>query len=65
MGKAKTASKNNPTTRKKAKIFSYNGKDIKPCKYVGENSTYMAAVYDDGNLVEDANGDPVPWGDLV
>jgi hypothetical protein len=60
-GNAKTASKNNPTSRVKAKEFFYNGKKIKPVKFIG-NSTYMAVQYEDGSLVLDRNGLPLPWG---
>lgn len=61
MSKAKTASKNNPTAREKAKEFFYNGKKIKPTRFISSSSTFFAAEYEDGSLVVDQNKNPVPW----
>lgn len=62
MGKAKTASKNNPTSRVGAKEFFYNEKKIKPVKLVGIKSTFFGAEYVDNNaLVLDDKGSPIPW----
>jgi len=62
MGKAKTASKNNPTTREQAREFTYNGQKIKPTKLVTSKSSFFAAEYDgSGDLVTDANGNILPW----
>ena len=61
MGKAKTASKNNPTAREKAREYTYNGKKIKPAKFISDNKSFFAAEYEDGTLVMDVNKDPVPW----
>ncbi|WP_341808443.1 hypothetical protein [Wolbachia endosymbiont (group E) of Neria commutata] len=63
-GKAKTASKNNPTQRKKAEQRMYNNKPVKPVRYIDRDSrmNYMSAQYDDGSLVEDeTSGDPIKW----
>lgn len=63
-GKAKTASKNNPTQRKKAEQKVYNGKPVKPVKYVDRDlrMSYMSAEYENGNLVEDEiTGNPIKW----
>lgn len=65
MSKAKTASKNAPTNREKSKDIFYNGKKIKPVKFVGESITYMAGEYEDGNMVCDSAGNPLPWSNLV
>jgi hypothetical protein len=63
MTKAKTASKNNPTTREQAREFLYNGQKIKPVKLVTSKSSFFAAEYDgSGDLVLDATGAPLPWG---
>lgn len=63
MGNAKTASKNNPTSRETMKDITYNGKKVKPVKYhdteLGES--YMAAQYEDGQLVVDVEGKPMTW----
>ncbi|MBP7190326.1 MAG: hypothetical protein KA998_03705 [Rickettsiaceae bacterium] len=65
MAKAKTASKNNPTTREQAKEFFYNGQKIKPVKLITGKSSFFAAEYDSsGDLVVGPNGSPLPW-DLV
>jgi len=65
MAKAKTASKNNPTTREQAKEFFHNGQKIKPVKLVSGKSVILAAEYDgSGDLVCGTDGTPLPW-DLV
>ncbi|AZL15653.1 hypothetical protein [Rickettsiales endosymbiont of Stachyamoeba lipophora] len=65
MSKAKTASKNDPTTRVKVKDVFYNGKKVKPTKFYGEKATYVAAEYEDGSMAIDINGNPMPWADVV
>jgi predicted extracellular nuclease len=65
MAKAKTASKNNPTTREKAKDIFYNGQKIKPVKIIGENSTYIAAQYESGEVIEDAEGNALAWKEVA
>ncbi len=45
MGKAKTASKNDPSNREKAKEVFYNGKKVKPVKFISETSNFIAAEY--------------------
>jgi hypothetical protein len=61
MGKAKTASKNNPTAREKAREFFYNGKKIKPAKFISAGKSFFTAEYEDGSVVLDVNQHPVPW----
>lgn len=63
-GKEKTASKNNPTQRKKAEQKMYKDKPVKPVRYIDRDLrvNYMSAQYDDGNLVEDEiSGSPIKW----
>lgn len=60
MTKAKTASKNNPSTREKAKEVFYNGKKVKPVKFIGTRK-YMAIQFEDGSLPTDPQGNPIPW----
>ncbi|BET35850.1 MULTISPECIES: hypothetical protein [Wolbachia] len=63
-GKAKTASKNNPTQRKKAEQKMYKDKPVKPVRYIDRDSrmNYMSAQYDNGNLVEDeVSCNPIKW----
>lgn len=62
MSKAKTASKNNPTTRESAKEYFHNGKKIKPVKYISATSSFFAAEYEaSGDLVLGTNGAILPW----
>ena len=66
MSKAKTASKNNPTARQQAKEFTFEGKKIKPAKFISVcGRTYLAAEYDNGALVLDASGVPLPWNKVA
>lgn len=65
MAKAKTASKNDPSNREKVKEVFYNGKKVKPVKFIGESVSYMAAEFEDGSMVTDSNGDPLPWSSIV
>ncbi|WCR58812.1 MAG: hypothetical protein PG978_000226 [Wolbachia endosymbiont of Ctenocephalides felis wCfeF] len=62
-GKAKTASKNNPTQRQKAKQKMYKDKPVKPVRYIDRDSrmNYMSAEYGDGSLVQDESGNPIKW----
>ncbi|MGN7661723.1 MAG: hypothetical protein ACTJLK_03815 [Anaplasma sp.] len=64
---AKTASKNNPTQRKKggaAKL--YEGRAVKPVKYMDRDRghVFMAAQFEDGALVMGSDGVPVQWSGL-
>lgn len=61
--KAKTASKNNPTSREQAKEYFYNGQKIKPVKLISTQNSFLAAEYEaSGDLVEGSNGQALPWG---
>lgn len=64
MTKAKTASKNNPTTREKAKEIIFNGKKVKPVRFIGNNSRYMAIQFEDGSMAMDRDGLPLPWSKI-
>ncbi|WP_375326502.1 hypothetical protein [Candidatus Tisiphia endosymbiont of Nemotelus uliginosus] len=62
MSKAKTASKNNPTSREQAKEYFYQGQKIKPVKLITQKSTFFAAEYEaSGDLVTGADGTLLPW----
>lgn len=62
MSKAKTASKNNPTSRQVSKDILFNGKKVKPVKIITESSTFFAAEYcDNSDLVVDKDGAPLLW----
>ncbi|MGI4776126.1 MAG: hypothetical protein ACRYE9_04315 [Janthinobacterium lividum] len=62
MSKAKTASKNNPSTRGQAKEYFYMGMKILPVKLITEQSSYFAAEYEStGDLVLGTNGEALPW----
>ncbi|OEY86938.1 hypothetical protein BIY23_00325 [Wolbachia pipientis] len=63
-GKAKIASKNDHTQRRKAEQILYKDKPVKPVRYIDRDlrMNYMSAQYDNGNLVEDAvSGNPIKW----
>lgn len=57
--------KNNPDNRGKAALGKeFDGKPVTPVKYIGSqigHGTYIAAQYDSGQMVTDANGKPIPW----
>jgi len=65
MAKGKTASKNNAALREKAAEVFFNGKKVKPVKFIGA-STYMAVQYDDnsGKMATDTDGNPIAWGKI-
>ena len=58
---SKSGSKNNIASRGKTKEFVHNGKKIKPVKLISANSTFLAAEYENGDLVLGSSGNPVPW----
>ena len=62
---AKKGSKNNVNNRGKgAELKKLDGKVIKPILYKGErvgHGNYMAARFEDGKLVRDDEGRPVPY----
>ncbi len=46
------SSKNNPENRGRiTELRKYNGKTVKPVLYINGNNRYIAAMYEDGNLV--------------
>ena len=62
MSNAKTASKNNPTSREQSRDFFHDGKKIKPVKLITPKYSFLAAEYDDsGDLVVGTNGEPMTW----
>lgn len=64
MAKAKTASKNNPISRAKAKVFKYNDKPVKPVKLISHGRKFMAVQYENGQVAVDEKNNPVPWGKI-
>lgn len=64
MSKAKTASKNNPVAREKAKEFHYNGQKVKPVRYISLGRNFMAVQFEGGKLALDAQNNPVPWSKI-
>lgn len=60
--------KNNPSTRgvnQKEKTF--NGKPVKPVKYIGSwlgHGNYIAVQDESGKLVKDNEGKPIPFGSI-
>jgi hypothetical protein len=62
MSQAKTASKNNPSSREQAREFMYQGQKIKPVKLITAKSTFLAAEFDgSGDLVMGSNNQPLAW----
>lgn len=61
---AKTASKNNPTSRVKATEVFYNEKKVEPVLVINGTRRYMAAAYEDGSMPSDKDGSPLPWADI-
>ena len=61
--KSKGASKNNVANRgKSAELKSVDGKVVKPVLYKDKTyGSYMAAKFDDGSLVLDHSGKPLPY----
>jgi hypothetical protein len=58
---AKTASKNNPTSREQAKKYFLDGKIIKPTKIVMGTKNFFGAEFESGDLVLDQLGNPMQW----
>ena len=62
MAQAKTASKNNPTSRQKAREVLYNGEKVVPVMLISDEGKLMAAKFEKGdNLAKDDRGNPIPW----
>jgi hypothetical protein len=62
MSQAKTASKNNPTSREQAKKFFHKGQEIKPVKLITPKFSFLGAEFEaSGDLVVGADGQPMPW----
>lgn len=62
---AKKGSKNNIANRgASAKVKHYNGKAVKPVKLISKNKRFIAAQYEDGNLVQSANGEYLPYSSI-
>jgi hypothetical protein len=60
MTKAKTAAKTGATAKLKREFFC-GGKKIKPVRLISLNRNFMAAQYENGDLVLDARGDVAAW----
>lgn len=62
-------SKNNPAARGGQNgTKKVNGKVVKPVFYMGKyvgQSNYMAGQFEDGKMIMGANGNPMPFGDIV
>ncbi len=64
---AKTASKNNPTQRKKGTAQKlHDGKVVKPVMFIDRacGKKYVAAQYENGSMVETESGDPFEWSSI-
>ena len=59
---AKTASKNNPTSREHGVKFKLQNLIIKPTMIIINNKSAMYAEYEEsGDLVLDTKGSPIKW----
>jgi hypothetical protein len=62
-------SKNNPSKRGKAEQKMFNGKPVKPVKYIGKRAghgNYMAVQYVEGGaMVMDQAGKPMLWAAMA
>ena len=60
--------KNNPATRvANQKEKTFNGKPVKPFKYIGSwlgHGNYIAVQDESGKLVKDNEGKPIPFGSI-
>jgi len=60
--------KNNPAARgAKQKEKTFNGKPVKPVKYIGSwlgHGNYIAAQDESGKLLKDNEGRPIPFGSI-
>ena len=64
MAKAKTASKNNPTSRQKSIDVFYGGKKVVPVEIITEETRFIGAQYEDGAVVKSPSGDFVFWSQV-
>jgi hypothetical protein len=66
MAKGKTASKNNAALREKAQEVIFDGKKVKPVKFIGNGRKYMAVQFDDnsGIMAMGPDGMPLAWGSI-
>jgi hypothetical protein len=65
MAKAKTANKNNPNARAKAKDILYRGQKVKPVQYISLGRSFMAAQYEGGQLVTNDQKNVITWLEVV
>lgn len=56
------SSKNNPLNRNRdANVKTFDGKKIKPVLFIDQNRRFIAAQFEDGKLVLDAQKQPIPF----
>lgn len=60
------SSKNNPLNRNRdTRIKTFDGKKVKPVLYIDQNRRYMAAQYEDGKMVINAQTkEPIPYQNI-
>lgn len=60
------SSKNNPLNRNRdTRVKEFDGKKVKPVLFIDQNRRYMAAQFEDGKLVVDAQTKaPIPFQSL-
>lgn len=59
-------SKNNPENRGRVtELRKYGGKTVKPVLYINGKNRYIAAMYEDGNIVMDkTSGLAIPYKNI-
>lgn len=57
-------SKNNPNARKAAIQKTFNGKKVRPVKYIGKHGSYIAAQDEESNMIIDNEGRPIAFKQL-
>lgn len=58
--------KNNPTTRQAQRKKYYQGKEVRPCLYIGKavgKGRYMSGSID-GQVIMNDKGNPMPYHDI-
>ena len=58
-------SKNNPNARKANVQKLFNGKPVKPVKYIGPHGSYIAAQDESGTIIMDSESKPIPYRKLI
>ena len=66
MAKGKVVSKNNAALRERMQDVFFEGKKVKPVKFIGNGRKYIAVQFDDnsGLMALGQDGTPLAWGSI-